>query len=133
MRYLLIALMIVLLPLRGWAGNAMAVDMAVQQVLVAQSSAANTVAMAAESVMPADCPMHTQAVVDKALDGKTDPAGAAKGHCHSCDTCQLCLTMASWTNIAWPADTVTRPAAPLLVGNDFRSADTAASFKPPIS
>ena len=140
MRYLLIALMIVLLPLRGWAGNAMAVDMAanmaVQQVSVAQissASAASTAVMTAESAMPADCPMHLQAMGDKAVDGKAEHAGTAQGHCHSCDTCQLCLAMASWAHTTWPAGTVSRPGAPLLAGHDFRSADTAASFKPPIS
>ena len=122
MRYLLIALMIVLLPLRGWAGNAMAVDMATQQVLMAQASAASTAAM------PADCPMHLQTVADKA-----EQASPASAHCHSCDTCQLCLALASWTHAAWPADAMNRPGAPLLAGNCFRSADTAAGFKPPIS
>lgn len=128
MRYFLIALMIVLLPLRGWAGNVMAVDMATQQLLLAQASVANTAAMVAESAMPADCPMQVQAVADK-----PEQAGPASAHCHSCDTCQLCLALASWMHAAWPADTTNRPGTPLLAGNYFRSADTAASFKPPIS
>ena len=128
MRFLLIALMIVLLPLRGWAGNAMAIDMAAQQVLVAQSSEANTAAIGAESAMPVDCPMHMQP-----LDDRADQAGTAGAHCHSCDTCQLCLAMASWAHSEWPAGTMSRPGAPLLAGHDFRSADSAASFKPPIS
>lgn len=128
MRYLLIALMIVLLPLRGWAGNAMAVDMAAQQVLMVQTSAASAAAMTAGSAMPVDCPMHQQT-----LDDNTDQAGNAGAHCHSCDTCQLCLALASWTHTAWPAGTMSRPGAPLLAGNNFRSAETAASFKPPIS
>lgn len=119
MRYLFIALLIVLLPLRGWAGNAMAVDMAVQQVLMAQTSVANT------AVMPADCPMHMQA-----LDNQT---GAAKLNCNSCDTCELCLALASWTHTVWAAGKMSRPAAPLLMANDFRSAAATASFKPPIS
>ena len=128
MRCLLIAVMIVLLPLRGWAGNAMAVDMATQQVLMAQADAASTAAMLAESAMPVDCPMHVQAVADKA--DQTSPAGA---HCHSCDTCQLCLALASWTHHDWPAGAMSRPGAPLLANTSFRSADTAASLKPPIS
>jgi hypothetical protein len=128
MRYLLIALMIVLLPLRGWAGNAMAVDMAAQQVLVAQASAASAAAMVAESAMPADCPMHLQAVADKA-----DQASPVNAHCSSCDTCQLCLALATWTQPDWPAGAMSRPGAPLLAGTSFRSADSAASLKPPIS
>ena len=132
MRYLLIALMIVLLPLRGWAGNAMAVDMAGQQVLMAQASATST------AVMPADCPMHLPAVNEKAVDGKLaegdpDQTSTAGAHCHSCDTCQLCLALASWAHTTWTAGTVSPPTAPLLAGRDFHSADPAASFKPPIS
>ena len=132
MRYLLVALMIVLLPLRGWAGNAMAVDMAVnmamQQVLMVQASAASTVAMVAQSTMPAECPMRVQAVADKA-----DPASPAGAHGPSFDTCQLCLALASWTHNAEPAGAMSRPGETLLAGISFRSADTAASFKPPIS
>ena len=128
MRYLFIALMIVLLPLRGWAGNAMAVDMAAQQVSMAQTSVARTAAMTAASAMPADCPMHMQA-----LDDKADQDGTTKLYCHSCDTCELCLALASWTHTAWAAGAMSRPAAPLLMANDFRSAAATASFKPPIS
>ena len=66
MRYLLIALMIVLLPLRGWAGNAMAVDMAAQQVFMAQAS---TAAMVAEPAMPAVDPKEKKpAMVDPEAD-----------------------------------------------------------------
>lgn len=127
MRCLLITLMIVLLPMRGWAGNAMAVDMAAQQMLMAHISVASTAAMTAGSVMPADCPMHLQAV-----DDKSGQAGTTAVHCHSCDTCQLCLALGSWTHTAWFADTMRRPASPLLADHDFRSAETTASFKPPI-
>ena len=66
MRYLLIALMFVLLPLRGWAGNVMAGR---------HGNAASTAAMVAQSTMPAECPMHVQAVADKA-----DPASPAGAH-----------------------------------------------------
>ena len=128
MRYLLITLMIVLLPLRGWAGNAMAVDMAAQQMLLAQVTIANSAAMVAESSMPADCPMLVQAVADK-----PEQASPASVHCHSCDTCELCLALAASTLTAWPADMMNPPDAPLLVSNAFQSANTAAGFKPPIS
>lgn len=119
MRYLLIAFMIVLLPLRGWAGNAMTIEMATQQVSKAQASAA---------AMPADCPLQAQALAGNAAE-KT-PASV---QCHSCDTCQLCLALAASTHTAWPADSMDPPDAPLLVSNAYRSAHTAAGYKPPIS
>lgn len=119
MRYLLIALMIVLLPLRGWAGNAMTIDMATQQVSQATASTA---------AMPADCPMQVQA-----LAANVTQKNSVSGHCHSCDTCQLCLALAASTHMAWPAEPMNRPSAPLLGSNAFRSANTTAGYKPPIS
>ena len=141
MRYLLIVLMIVLLPVRGWAGNAMAVDMAaqqmaVQQILVAQTSSTSRVstdAITAGSAMPDDCPMHLQAVNVQAVDDKPGQADTNVAHCHSCDTCELCLALGSWSHTAWVAGTTSRPASLQLTAHDFRSADAAASFKPPIS
>lgn len=118
MRFLLIALMIVLLPLRGWAGNAMTIEMATQQVFKAQASAV---------AMPADCPLQAQALAGNAAE--TNPTSM---QCHSCDTCQLCLALASSTHTAWSADSIDPPGAPLLVSNAYRSAHTAAGYKPPI-
>ncbi|MCZ8256917.1 MAG: hypothetical protein O9327_14785, partial [Polaromonas sp.] len=61
MRVLLLALMIALLPLRGWVGNAMAVDMAAQQVAMAPQAALVAEAGAEASAMPDDCPMFGKA------------------------------------------------------------------------
>ena len=128
MRYLLVALMIALLPLRGWAGNVMAVDMAAQQVLMAQMVSVDK-AINAGSAMPADCPMQAQATADKASD-----VGQATGtHCNGCDTCQLCLSLATftWTRVA---DGLLKPqATPVTIGIRFSNADSVASLKPPIS
>ena len=128
MRYLLVALMIVLLPLRGWAGNVMAVDMAAQQVLMAQTATVDT-AIAAESAMPADCPMQAQAAADKS----SDAAQTTGSHCNGCNTCQLCLTLASFTWTHSPAGPIKPHAAPSAIGIRFSNADSVASLKPPIS
>ena len=131
MRYLLVALMIVLLPVRGWVGNAMALDMAAQQVLMAQAVASSPLAFNAESPMPADCPMHAQATADAAAEAsQTTGAGA---HCNGCNTCQLCLALASFTWMDPPTGVFTAPAAPLLTGLRFSSAESVSNLKPPIS
>ena len=132
MRYLLVALMMVLLPLRGWAGNAMAVDMAAQQVLLAQTAPPAAVAAVEkepESAMPSDCTMHVQATADKAGAGET----TAGSHCNGCNTCQLCLALGSFSWTSGSANPFQPHAAPSASPTLFSSAESAASLKPPIS
>lgn len=122
MRYLLLALMITLLPLRGWVGNAMAVDMASQQAVQAQADVKGS------SAMPEDCPMHAQT----RAEASSDPVAAA-AHCTDCNTCELCLALASFT---WPAVAMgafTPHAGPPSAGHLFSSAESITRLKPPIS
>jgi hypothetical protein len=121
MRYLLLALMITLLPLRGWVGNAMAVDMALQQALQAQAEGQ------ALPAMPDDCPMHAGAATEAA----TDPLTA--GHCNDCNTCELCLALASFTWSTGAMASFTPAAAPLSALHRFSSAESSTRLKPPIS
>ena len=116
-RFLFIALMLVLLPLRGWAGNVMAVDMAA--TTVEQAKMANT---DSQMAMPADCAMHSQASLDD-----------AEPHCGNCDTCELCLAVANLTHAPWPASQVTRHVSPLALDASFSSAARVLNLKPPIS
>ncbi len=122
MRHLIFALMIALLPLRGWVGDAMAVTMAAQQVSAVQASAD-------VSAMPEDCHMLSQS---------THPAGEATstgagGHCADCNTCQLCLSFATLA-VFDPPPAVFQPfAGPAPAGTRFNSADSVVSLKPPIS
>ena len=122
MRYLLLALMITLLPLRGWVGNAMAVDMASQQAAQAQADVTQA------SAMPEDCPMHAQTGAEAAAD----PV-AADGQCNDCNTCELCLALASlhWPTVAMGS--FTPHAGPPSAGHPFSSAESITRLKPPIS
>ncbi len=124
MRYLLLALMITLLPVRGWVGNAMAVEMASQHAALAQAVAAGD-----PSPMPEDCPMHAQ-MADTAAEPA--PAGQAGMLCQGCDTCQLCLAMASFTGAVVQAASWLQHAAPADGGSRFNSADQPSGIKPPI-
>ena len=121
-RSLLIALILILLPLRGWAGNVMAVDMAAQQVLMAQAETVDFAPMAA------DCTMTMQTMSEGTTQADSDTA-----RCNSCDTCELCLALATASQASWPTSPVGRHSAALHVGNIFSSAENASSFKPPIS
>jgi len=122
MRYLLLALMITLLPLRGWVGNAMAVDMASQQAVQARAGAQEPPAMSE------DCPMHAGITSETAAD-----PGTAAGHCNDCNTCELCLALASftWTGVA--LSSFPPHAGPPSAGHPFSSAESVARLKPPIS
>ena len=105
MRHLLLALMIALLPVRGWMGNAMAIDMAVnmamQQALMTQSAtedatpaSGSNAASQAAAAMPEDCPMGGQNQDGKSVEG--EQAGDAAASCN-CNSCELCLALASLT------------------------------------
>lgn len=118
--YLLLAVMVVLLPLRGWAGTTMAVGMAVQQVAAAQAGPM--------ADMPDDCPMRLGASgIPTNAPGDTSPP------CSGCDTCELCLAIASFTTPQFHATPNSASTAPAAVPHGFISADHASGLKPPIS
>ena len=116
-RFLLIALMLVLLPARGWTGDIMAVNMAANTLAQARVGSSAT-----QASMPADCAMHTQPVTEDAA-----------AFCGSCDTCELCLAIANLTPASWPAGQFTRHSSPITIDTSFSSANSASSLKPPIS
>jgi DUF2946 family protein len=119
MRRWFILLMIVLLPVRGWAGDFMGLQMAMAQGSpVAQS-------------MPADCPMHASAETAVHHGNAGTPDHDEQGS--KCSSCQLCTPAARL------------PDAPLLLGDvpargilpgtrsEFISASLAPAVEPPIS
>ena len=116
-RFLLIALMLVLLPLRGWAGDVMAVSMAATAVVQAKMGG-----MTNQASMPADCAMHAQLSTDDAAE-----------YCSNCDTCELCLAVANLTFATWVD--IQQPLHALQVAFDasFSNAVRAMQLKPPIS
>lgn len=124
MRYLFVILMIALLPLRGWAGHVMAVDMAAQQITAAQHAATAQAQNDAASRMPADCPMLSQS--------DDDGAGKSSAQCN-CDTCELCVALASAKEAGFFEATFTRRSAPQVANAGFSSADHSTGLKPPIS
>lgn len=120
-RFLLIALMFVLLPLRGWAGDVMAVNMMANMAATAvvQTKMDSMTSLAA---MPADCDMHAQ-----------PPTDDAAAYCSNCDTCELCLAVANLTFATCADIPQVRPSAPLDFDARFSNAVRAMQLKPPIS
>lgn len=124
MRVLLLIVMIALLPLRGWVGDAMAIDMAVQQSRM-------TLAATGEP-MPENCAMNTQSQSDM-LQGVESPQPDADTPSCNCNVCDLCLAMASLHFFSPAAAAFIAHDAPPARGTRFSSAERGLSHKPPIS
>lgn len=136
MRVLVLALAILLLPLRGWLGDGMGPAMAVAAV---QPATAATAAHA----------MHTMSADDPAMHDVPDMAGTShEGHdmqqashhapasldCQStCSDCQLChsVPMTLWPDVA--ALVAAPRTTPAFAPAAFASAEPAPGLKPPIS
>ena len=154
MRFLVAALMIALLPLRGWTGEVMATEMASSQIshhheqldgaieLVSGHAHKQGVSAtfegqkaAFEAQKPTFEATDTQSAAMHDCEGhaKADEAAPADGHCDSCAACQACHTVALSTpavslNLTFSSRTLPRPAAA-----HFASAIAALGQKPPIS
>ena len=118
MHFVLITVMVVLLPLRGWAGDIMAVNMAASAVDQAKIST-----IVSQASMPADCAMHA--------NQSTDDASLAQ--CDKCDTCELCLAVANIAFANWVNTQQPRHSAPMAFDASFSNAVKAMNLKPPIS
>jgi hypothetical protein len=142
--YLLIALLL----LRGWMGEAMATDMAAGWLQPAQS-ATKTIATHAHETW-AQASFDHQTVnsgaahaghgagamagagdcADQPLDSAAQPAGA---HCGTHAACQACYTATPTTAAAQLAPVFSTATRPGDAAARFASADAATSQKPPIS
>jgi hypothetical protein len=111
---LFILLLIVLLPLRGWAGDLMGVQMATSGL--------------AAGAMPADCAMkamHAPAAADEESAGPANADG--------CTSCDLCLPMAELPSLRFDVFGFVAHAAPPTGGEAFFSASPRLALKPPNS
>lgn len=144
MRHLLLALMIALLPLRGWVGDAMAMEMMASALDHRVESASYFIASHADSTSPeaqfnaqpmdmvhADCPGHAT----MASSGNT-PADsqhhADAADCATCAACQICHTVALTPIPLQIAAAVLPAGQPQTSSPHFASAERTPGFKPPI-
>jgi hypothetical protein len=132
MRRLVLILMLVLLPLRGWVGEAMAMDMLAQHAGAMQNIATPAYEISASGTFDAEI----QADCHRAEEAPHSDAHASDSgtpHCGTCPLCQMCH------NVAAPAPWVI--AAPLWLAHAqpasgparYASAPAAFALKPPIS
>ena len=134
MRFLVIALMIVLLPLRSWAGDAMATQMAGSQIAI-ESGAANAHETSATATFDhqkqakSDCHEATPSPLDSHPSASHEPGS---NHCGNCVACQACHTVALLPALLKvPAELSSPQLQPARTV--FTSAATALGQKPPIS
>ena len=123
MRLWVLVLAIVLLPLRGWMGDAM-------MLAPVQSATAGHAMHAAPSADAHDMHAAHAAMDAGATHDSTDSPHAAHT---TCDTCQFCHSVAvtAWPEVPMPA---AAPAhGPIAGAMRFASAEAAQGFKPPIS
>ena len=123
----LLLLMIALLPLRGWVGDAMAAGMSAQQVQANR---------AVPAVSQVQAPRH-HAVHDDCLEHATGPrAAAASADSADCPTCAMCQACSALALVSPATESgVGRPGQQRPAGGaaHFASADAARGLKPPIS
>lgn len=128
MRILILVLAILLLPLRGWIGDAMATQVAVQAVRGTPA--------AATSALEAPHAMHSMEGMahDEAAPDEPHAQDASSHDCQStCSSCQLCHSVAMTFQVAVPMLSEAPRGAPAGAISTFASADTARGLKPPIS
>ncbi len=137
MRHFLLVLMIALLPVRGWIGDAMATSMAAghaQQIAIktiahnhdesrAEAQFDHHAALSEAVPETADCLNHVS----------SDAPSVAEANCDSCPACQSCHTVA--LSLAAPDSSPVFHAfnVPPAAAHLFASADAALGQKPPIS
>jgi len=141
MRTLFLALMIALLPIRGWLGDAMAIEM-VRHAM----PAAEAVAGAARAATEAHCheagdmamtAMDNAAHADHAMadthgDGSDSDHASHQG-CGTCTACQVCHSVAlGGTELRGIAHDAPQ-AAPAAPAARFASTEPFLGLKPPIS
>ena len=140
MRRFLLILLIALLPIRGFAGGVMAVEMSTQTL--------NAINMVAGYAYPSgdsglfdgqtldltapECPGHSEAASGVAAHSH-DTQDTTDDHCKNCSVCQICNSLAIAGSVAIPAGLLPAQAPRRGVGVSFASAALAASLKPPIS
>lgn len=143
MRIFVLALMMILLPLRGWMGDAMAMEMAVDELHATHTiaeTAHNTGARATllPELKSTDSPEHdchdvaAQSPLD-ATDGGVVSDHTASTECGSCSACQSCHAVGMLA-MSHPNLVSAAPVVKATVGHPLLKGVTPnPGLKPPIS
>ncbi|WP_290427351.1 hypothetical protein [Ramlibacter montanisoli] len=131
----LLLLVVLLLPLRGWMGDAMAARAVEPAVAVAGLQAhAHAIEHGARAGHGHDCDDHGHSAtvqVEAAQQAADIAAPQADGDCPTCASCQACSSLALSPSPAAPAAMVFAHPRPQTAHAAFASAEPAHLFKPP--
>ena len=116
MRRFIFILMIALMPLRGWMGEAMATEMAAINFIATQAINTTDNADFPDENSKSDCEMHKNKATVKA----------------SCTHCQACHATALVSTVQITSFDKVHYAQPLAQATQYASASIAHSQKPPI-
>lgn len=145
MRLFVLIVMIALLPMRGWAGEAMATQMASANATKSGAGGAHkTYDSAAFGLnsehsahvrVAADCADHLVSQVAfasgaESSEGEGSQSESSQGEV--CNTCQACHTVALSGQVSIDSFVFDTPLPPLGTAIQFTSADAALGQKPPI-
>jgi hypothetical protein len=139
MRRWLLLLMIMLLPVRGWVGDAMAGQMLQQRTHAAMAAGAKPAHHAPQRAAH-DCDEHRSAAVGTTSDVAADvglaaaaakPSADAGGDCPTCASCQVCSSVALSPSVPLSPGPGFSQAAPHTDAPSLASAEQAIAFKPP--
>ena len=139
MRLFVIIVLMALLPLRGWAGDGMAIRMAIGMTssMAGHHGTAPDQLAALPPVVAehADCVEHaSMAAAQATVAGDIAARPASSDHCSTCPTCQACFTVGLLVpTIELPAQSPRTAFQHDRAAAVFASADLAHSQKPPIS
>ncbi len=128
MRFFVLVLMMVLLPLRGWTGDALATDMAVSMTSQQMHQTATAVAKADAHQGHQSHKDHSDQMHDASHSPDHD-----SGTCESCSACQACHNVALMVTSDELTPRLNTHWTSTEVANPFASADAAHDQKPPIS
>lgn len=128
MRLLVLAFMIALLPLRGWVGDAMAMERVSQGLTGTQASAAPGdchEAMASHAHAGAPHEDHPSSVAQDSTHASSD--------CGGCTECQICHSVALAGPASLPPASTPATTAPQTQARLHASIARTPGFRPPIS
>jgi hypothetical protein len=137
MHRFLLVLLIALLPMRGWAAEAMATDMALHAAAQNHPTASGNAGTATDTLAAdasAPCAGHeAPATRDHHLTHAKAAGEAGHADCETCAGCQTCHSPALAPSINPSSRPPHAGPPPAGVPASFTSAAPAPGFKPPIS
>jgi len=125
MRRWFVLLMLVLLPLRGWVGDAMAGQMIQQQLHGPHAAAPHAI--------DHECAGHGHHAGAGDHAGRGTPAQPGPDGCGTCASCQVCSAVALAAPVTQVQCAVFGHAPPASDAPRFASAERQLAFKPPKS